>query len=288
MAATLHRGVAARDSADAETPRAGRSTGLEGDHKANARRDRGRRRCEGREEGDAVRFAHQAVAAVDRHYNITRHPRPVHRAENSWEDLAAPVDANSAVGRQRSHLAVNNEPSDFPASQKKRGVCRSLGMKCRSGVEVSKRGVEAAVCLAFRSRQRRRSCRSEAAERVEVAVQAASKRANFDTRVRTHRLGARDQTARRKPHPGGAAMGGASPSTPTARVVSERHILRNCTHPMAPMTTADTAVTPASISARQSAPLAWAADDAEQRRRGARPACGLVQSMWLRERTRRG
>lgn len=45
-------------------------------------------------------------------------------------------------------------------------------------------------------------------------------------------------------------MGGASQTSfdLDSRAISERHILRNCTHPMTPMAMADTPITPASIS----------------------------------------
>ena len=45
-------------------------------------------------------------------------------------------------------------------------------------------------------------------------------------------------------------MGGASPTSfdPDRCAISARNILRNCTHQIAPMATADTPVTPASIS----------------------------------------
>jgi hypothetical protein len=45
---------------------------------------------------------------------------------------------------------------------------------------VSKPGVEAAVSLGFASDKGCRSCRSEAAGRVEAYVEGLSKRANFD------------------------------------------------------------------------------------------------------------
>ena len=45
---------------------------------------------------------------------------------------------------------------------------------------MSKPGVEAAVCLGFSSGEACRNCRKEAAEGVEVGVEAMSKRANFD------------------------------------------------------------------------------------------------------------
>jgi hypothetical protein len=63
---------------------------------------------------------------------------------------------------------------------------------CRSGVEVSKRRVEAreaAVFLGFAWRRACRNCRSVAASRVKVDVQAVSKPTNFDARERSHLLG---------------------------------------------------------------------------------------------------
>jgi hypothetical protein len=53
-------------------------------------------------------------------------------------------------------------------------------MGCRSGVEVSKQGVEAAVCLGSAGRDVCLSCRSRSAECVEARVEAMSKRPNFD------------------------------------------------------------------------------------------------------------
>jgi hypothetical protein len=52
------------------------------------------------------------------------------------------------------------------------------------------------------------------------------------------------------PYPGGPAIGGASHSSSDSDscTISERHILRNCTHPTEPMAMANTPVTPASIS----------------------------------------
>jgi hypothetical protein len=58
-------------------------------------------------------------------------------------------------------------------------------MGCRSGVEVSKQDVEAAVCLGFSSGQGCRSCRSAAPEHVEGRVEAMSKHTNFDTGARS-------------------------------------------------------------------------------------------------------
>lgn len=48
---------------------------------------------------------------------------------------------------------------------------------------MSKRGVEAAVCLGFTSRAACRHCRSRVGKRVEVDVEAVSKPANFDTKT---------------------------------------------------------------------------------------------------------
>jgi hypothetical protein len=50
-------------------------------------------------------------------------------------------------------LSLENEPSDAPASKRSGGCVEAGEMGCRSGVEVSKQGVEAAVCLGFASRK---------------------------------------------------------------------------------------------------------------------------------------
>src|SRR6516165_4830478 len=87
-------------------------------------------------------------------------------------------------------LAVKINPPTPPLSKRSGGAVEVGETESRSRVEVSKRRVEArevAVCLAFASRKACRSCRSEAAERVEVDVEATSKRTTFDKSARSCR-----------------------------------------------------------------------------------------------------
>jgi hypothetical protein len=103
----------------------------------------------------------------------------------------------------------STNPPTSPLLNKKRGVCRSGGRDCRSRVEVSKRRVEPAVSLAFASREGCRTCRSAAAARVEVRVEALSKQANFDTETGSY-LVLSDQPlgSMRQPRARGLAVGG--------------------------------------------------------------------------------
>jgi hypothetical protein len=95
----------------------------------------------------------RSTRVLDRHCNLARHSRAVHRAEDWPENLAVSFDANFAIRRRRSCLALKTNPPTSPLLKRSGGVCRSGGKGCRSGVEVSKQSVEAAVCLAFAPRE---------------------------------------------------------------------------------------------------------------------------------------